>query len=268
MSDPKEFKKFLEPSANPFFREMIRQEETMAREVEKRYNVKMEDHQSRILSLQSQINPHFLYNTLECIRSEALNEGSASIASMAKSLGTFFRYSISRKENIVTIQDELDNIRNYIRIQNYRFENRFHFSIDMEEEDQDLLRCQIPKMTLQPIVENSVFHGLETKGSESQVTIHIRSSQDQILLTVSDNGVGMDETQLTNLRNRMLYGTETSSEKRDPQKSHGNGIGLYNINQRLRLIFGEQYGLSIYSIPGEGTDVEVLMPIRTGLEEK
>lgn len=137
------------------------------------YSTSVEDIDSRMGSLQSQINPHFLYNTLECIRSEALIEGCSSIAKMSKAMGLFFRYSISQKENIVTIQGELDNIRNYCIIQNYRFEDKFVFKIEMEDEDDELLDCLIPKMTLQPLVENAIFHGLEPKAGQGEVKLWV-----------------------------------------------------------------------------------------------
>lgn len=234
--------------------------------IEKKYHVQMEDRQSKINSLQSQINPHFLYNTLESIRSEAICQGNQSIASMAKALASFFRYSISRKENIVSIQDELNNIQNYIRIQNYRFEDKFYFQVDIPEEDKKYLGCQIPKMTIQPIVENAIFHGLETKMGDADVTIKICTTQDKIILTVSDNGVGMSEKQLQKLQESLLKGDAYDTDNK--QKSHGNGIALYNADQRLKLIFGEEYGIHVYSMEGEGTDVEIVLPIRAMAEKE
>lgn len=260
----------LNSSGISILKKMAVQQEILALKMEKKYSVKVEDKQSKINSLQSQINPHFLYNTLECIRSEAVCQGNKSIANMAKSLASFFRYSISRKENIVTLQDELNNIRNYILIQNYRFEDKFQFSVKIDEEDQKALVCQIPKMTMQPIVENSIFHGLETKAGDCCVTIYIRMTQDKVLLTISDNGVGMNEKQLERLQYGLEYGAaeEMSDEQNSVKKTHGNGIALFNINQRLKLTFGEEYYIKIYSIEGEGTDVEILLPISTEKDKR
>lgn len=155
-------KEYFQNSTNPLLHLIGERLQIYAQDLESRYSAKVEDRQSKINSLQSQINPHFLYNTLECIRSEAVCQGCDSIAKMAKALASFFRYSISRKENVVTVQDELNNIEHYIMIQNYRFENKFLFEVEMDPEDKLAYTCQIPKMTIQPIVENAIFHGLET----------------------------------------------------------------------------------------------------------
>ena len=257
-----DLKEYFQHSANPVLRLIGEKLHIYTYDLESRYSAKVEDRQSKINSLQSQINPHFLYNTLECIRSEAVYQGCESIAKMAKALASFFRYSISRKENVVTIQDELNNIQHYIMIQNYRFENKFLFEVKIEQEDKAAYNCQIPKMAIQPIVENAIFHGLETKQGECHVTIRIRMTENLVLLMVSDNGIGMNEMQLKKLREGL------EQEKRDGESSdHGNGIALYNVNQRLKLLFGESYGLHIYSIEGEGTDVEIQMPVRTGRED-
>lgn len=257
-----DFNEYFGHSSNRLFRLMAKRMSEYTNVLEGKYNAKVEDRQSEINSLQSQINPHFLYNTLECIRSEAVCQGCGSIAQMAKALASFFRYSISRKENVVTVQDEINNIQHYIMIQNYRFEDKFLFQVEMESEDKAAYSCQIPKMTIQPIVENAIFHGLETKQGECRVIIRIRLTENLVLLTVSDNGIGMDGIQLKKLRE----GLEEEKKSTGDNSSHGNGIALYNVNQRLKLLFGESYGLHVYSIKGEGTDVEIQMPIRTGRE--
>ncbi len=161
----------------------------------------------------------------------------------------------------MTVQDELNNIQHYIMIQNYRFEDKFRFRV--ETEDKLAYACLIPKMTLQPIVENAIFHGLETKQGECHVIIRIRVTGCLVLIMVSDNGIGMDEAQLQKLRE----GMERGRRKDGDVSAHGNGIALYNVNQRLKLLFGESYGLHVYSMEGEGTDVEIQMPVRTGREQ-
>lgn len=219
-----------------------------------RYSARVMDRQSRLNALQSQINPHFLYNTLECIRSEALLCHHESIANMAKSLASFFRYSISRKENIVTIWDEIENIKNYFLIQNYRFENKFIFVLEAEDEER-VYRYLIPKMTIQPIVENAIFHGLETKTGECIVRIRIAVTENKVILVISDNGVGMSAKTLEMLRS----GSVSSAS--------GNGIALFNVNQRIKLTFGAEYGLQIYSTEGIGTDIEIIIPIVTNVKQ-
>lgn len=221
--------------------------------LEDQYSASVIDKNTRIDALQSQINPHFLYNTLECIRSEAISQHNDSIAQMSKTLSSFFRYCISQKENIVTVQAELDNIRNYCFIQNYRFENKFELKIIQESVDDNNLDCFLPKMTLQPIVENCIFHGLETKPGKGTVSIQLSSTDRRVVIIVSDDGVGMSEEQLQTLRKNIKQRTLSTGT--------GNGIALNNVNQKIELLFGQEYGLQVYSTPGAGTDVEIQLPI-------
>ncbi|MFA6857140.1 MAG: sensor histidine kinase, partial [Treponema sp.] len=213
--------------------------------------------QAQFLALQNQINPHFLYNTLEGIRSEALTAGLESVANMAEALSTFFRYTISNVENLVPLQMELDNTKNYFFIQQYRFGTRLHLSIEMDEEDKDRISgYRIPKLILQPVVENSIIHGLECKLGEGHLKIKITATTVRLLITVSDDGVGMDEEVLERIRNKL----ERRSFLSVTQDEKKGGIALENVNNRIKLIFGEQYGLSIESSPGVGTDVHILLP--------
>ena len=236
----------------------------------------MQNKQAKIAALQSQINPHFLYNTLECIRSEALLYECDSIARMAKALAAFFRYSISNKENIVTIRDELRNIENYFLIQSYRFENKFALEINVEDDREEVGNYLIPKLSLQPIVENAIFHGLETKAENGKVTIRIYTTDQELVVVISDNGTGIDWDTLVSMR-QALEQTEERRESGDDGSTHGetagmdahgtdrnekrgNGIALSNVNQRIQLAFGNRYGLRLYSTTGIGTDVEIWLP--------
>lgn len=265
LDDIDRFTEHFQGTKEATFRRLVQKEGEFSSGIEAHFNAKVEDKQSKINSLQSQINPHFLYNTLECIRSEAVSRRNESIANMAKALASFFRYSISKKENMVTILDELNNIRNYIMIQNYRFEDKFRFEVKLEDEDSRILSYLIPKMTIQPIVENSIYHGLETKSSDCRVRIDIRLTENGIILMVSDNGIGMDENTLIQLREGLKNGVNVKDHEYggddDRKNAGGNGIGLYNVNQRIKLIFGPDYGLSVYSTKGIGTDVEIWIPL-------
>lgn len=145
--------------------------------------------QANITMLQSQINPHFLYNTLECIRGQALLHNEEEIAQTAKALSLFFRYSISGKTSIVTIGEELDNIKNYIQIQRFRFSERFSVEIDVE--DSSLTNVMIPKLTLQPILENSIIHGFSDIVSGGILTIRVKRVSQNVSIEISDNGKGM-----------------------------------------------------------------------------
>jgi len=263
--DIEKFTSHFQDTKEQIFKKLIQKEKELCETIEGHYSAKLEDRQSKINSLQSQINPHFLYNTLECIRSEAIYQKNDSIANMAKSLAAFFRYSISKKENVVTIQDELNNINNYIMIQNYRFENKYQLEVVIEQEDMRVYSYLIPKMTIQPIVENSIYHGLETKSGECRVKISIHPTDGDLILIISDNGIGMKAETLKRLRQGMENGMETGKENEEDMV-HGNGIALYNVNQRIKLIFGSRYGLSVYSTKGIGTDVEIWMPILEKME--
>ena len=155
-------------------------------------------------ALKNQINPHFLYNTLESIRSEALVAGLASVADMTEALAVFFRYTISKLENIVSVEEELQNCLTYFHIQQYRFGDRLQFQIDCDEEDrEEIFRCRIPKLTLQPIFENSIIHGTELKMGAGKVTIKLERTENLLQITVSDDGVGMEEDVLAQLNDRL-----------------------------------------------------------------
>ena len=212
--------------------------------------------QAQYQALQNQINPHFLYNTLESIRSEALLAGLDSVAEMCEALAGFFRYTISNMKDLVSIDDEIQNVQTYFYIQQYRFGNRLKLVIDCDKDDQDILfKYTIPKLTLQPIVENAVIHGIEQKIGEGIVTIKLMLTETRVIIEVMDNGIGMDEETLSkineNMRNRILNNKE------------GSGIAITNVNNRIKLLFGEEYGIILYSTIGIGTDVEIALPRTT-----
>lgn len=211
--------------------------------------------QANMQLLQSQINPHFLYNTLECIRAQAIIEGSEQIAEIAQALSLFFRYSISSKSDIVSIREELANVKNYIIIQQYRFRGRF--DVVMEDVSDDIMLASIPKLSLQPIIENAIIHGFSDITSHGKVTISMEHAlNDCITVKISDNGKGMDAESLESLCNRI---NTKETKKRTREKS----IGLWNVNRRIKLLYGEKYGITIYSTQGRGTTVELFFPIRS-----
>lgn len=216
--------------------------------------------QAQYLALQNQINPHFLYNTLESIRSEALLAGLSSIADMTEALANFFRYTISKVENLVTVEEELQNCETYFHIQQYRFGDRLALEIDCAEEDRDeLFRCLLPKLTLQPILENSIIHGTELKVGTGHLSIHMSRTETRLLLQVSDDGLGMDEQTLARLNSRLGRG----GLQAQMSETGRTGVALVNVDNRIRLLFGEEYGLHVYSMPGLGTTVDILLPIIT-----
>lgn len=210
------------------------------------------------LALQNQINPHFLYNTLEGMRSEALIEGVDSIANMAEALATFFRYTISNVDKLVTLEDEITNVENYYKIQEFRFGDKLDFSIEFQVDNpKEILKARIPKLTLQPIFENAIFHGVEQKIGKGILTLKVTVTSKRLIITISDNGVGIEEERVKNL-NKKLRGA--SLEYMKEESKHKGGIGLLNVNNRIKLIFGDEYGIYVYSKVGAGTDVEITVP--------
>lgn len=215
--------------------------------------------QAEYLALQNQINPHFLYNTLEGIRGEALHAGLDNVAKMTEALATFFRYTISNMEQLVTLEDELNNIENYYIIQQYRFEDKLNFKIKMDAEDEKtILKYRLPKLTLQPIVENAVYHGIERKIGEGHILIKIKTTDKRLIITVSDDGPGMKAETLNEL-NRKLNSISFDYIRTD--KETKGGIALVNVNRRIKLLFGEEYGICIYSTFHVGTDAEITLPV-------
>lgn len=219
------------------------------RAVQMQYESDLLKKQMQYTALQSQINPHFLYNTLEAIRSEAILQNNNEIADMTERLARFFRYGISSRGDFVTVQDELENLQNYFAIQQYRFGQRFHLAV--VQQDDAALRCYMPKMTLQPLVENAIHHGLEPKKGEGNVTLRLACTERAVNIWVCDDGVGMAAEQVRALNERLRV-LETVTEK--------HGLALRNVNARIRLYFGEEYGLRVSSISGAGTEVELLLP--------
>lgn len=214
--------------------------------------------QAQYLALQNQINPHFLYNTLESIRGEALIAGVDGVADMTEALAKFFRYTITKVENLVSVEEELDNCETYFWIQKYRFGERLKLHIECDPEEwEQVMSCRIPKLTLQPILENSIIHGTELKMGTGNLYIRFSSTQERLIIRISDDGVGMDEETLAKLNRKLGKNTEPLYAKEEQK----GGIALANVNNRIHLIFGDEYGLHVYSMPQQGTDVEISIPM-------
>lgn len=215
--------------------------------------------QAEIAVLQSQINPHFLYNTLDTIRGLAMLEHVPNIAEMAEALAKIFRYNINSTQYMSSLQSELHNVDNYMKIQSYRFANKFQLVTAI---DKDAMEFQMPRMSLQPIVENALHHGLELKRGKGSICIRAYRTQDTLIVRVHDDGVGMSAAELEALQNR-IESEESLLVQRNGENSYKQhaGIALVNINKRIKLAFGRQYGLSISSVKGEGTFVEMILPL-------
>lgn len=201
-------------------------------------------------ALQSQINPHFLYNTLDMISWLSYQQKPEQINSVVYSLASFYKLSLNKGKYIVPISDEISHVSYYMKIQDLRFSGEIRFLTDI---DPVILQYSIPKITLQPIVENALFHGiLEKKSKSGQITIHGLLSGEEVILIVADDGVGIPPAQLGKL-------LEPSASD-EHQGDTGSHYGLRNINKRMKLQYGEQYGLSFESRPGEGTKVILHLP--------
>ena len=215
--------------------------------------------QAQYLALQNQINPHFLYNTLDSIRSEALIAGNKNVAEMTEALATFFRYTISKVENMVTLEEELENTRVYFLIQKHRFEDRVNLEIEYDKEDEFLLRCLLPKLTIQPVVENSILHGIERKLGSGTIHIRLKCTEKRLIIEISDDGLGMKPEILEKLNHQL---NQPVFESIQLSKDKG-GIAISNVNNRIHLIFGEEYGMTVYSTPNVGTDTVIDLPLIT-----
>ena len=208
-----------------------------------------EKRKSEFDSLQAQINPHFLYNTLDIIVWQIENEKQSEAVHTVTALARFFRLSLGKGKNIVTVRDEIDHVKNYLMIQHMRFKNKFDYEFDIAE---DVLELPSLKLMLQPLVENAIYHGMEFMDGDGMITVKAWRKEDELYLSVADNGLGMTEDKVE----MILTGKSTSGNGR------GSGIGVKNVNERIKLYFGEAYGLTIDSEPDEGTTVIIHLPAK------
>lgn len=224
--------------------------------LDKQNAIQLSTKQAEFLALQNQINPHFLYNTLEAIRGDALCAGLENIAEITEALSTFFRYTITETENLVTLENELENVDNYFMIQQYRFGEKLKMEVQLPE-GEDVLQLQLPKLTLQPIIENAIFHGLEGKAEGGTIIIEVETTPDKVLLSIRDNGVGIDEKTLESINQKLdhVFASFVNEEKKR------GSIALNNVCRRIKLLFGEEYGIHIFSVVDVGTDVRINIPI-------
>jgi two-component system sensor histidine kinase YesM len=211
-----------------------------------------------MLALQSQINPHFLYNTLEIIywKTVAISGKPNEASTMIEHLGDILKYALSSPQNkTVILQKELEHTQIYVEIQKIRYKDKFEVIWDMEDQ---LQRYFVPKLVLQPLIENSIYHGIKEKPGKCCIKVRIRRLPSMISIHVIDNGIGMSAERLKQVISLMAQDDPTN-QGTVPEPA-GN-IGLYNTNKRLVLSYGEQFNLRILSKPGRGTSVQILIPI-------
>lgn len=225
------------------------------------YETRILKKEAELNALQSQINPHFLYNTLQIIDMIAEDEGVEVISSVCRSLSRIFRYSINKGKEIVPLSSEIEHVKNYIYIQKLRFGNRFDVVYDIDE---SLLNKKIIKLVLQPLVENALLHGIEKKRGKCVIIISAEKSEDNINIYVKDNGVGIEPDVLEKIRASLNEEILHAQVEGFDAKS----IGLKNVNARLKLYFGDKYGISIYSQLGQGTTIKMTLPSETFEKEE
>ena len=208
--------------------------------------------------LQAQINPHFLYNTLDTIIWLAEAGDQKKVVSMVGSLSEFFRASLGQGRDIVTIGDEMKHVISYLQIQQVRYQDILDYSVDVPE---DLYDCLIPKITIQPIVENALYHGIKNKRGGGRIKITGDTEGSIVYLHVADDGIGMKEERLLQIRSKINIGEKTdNANDASGNREAAEIFGLYNVNERIRLKFGERYGIHIDSAYGEGTTVTISLP--------
>jgi len=213
-----------------------------------------EKRKSEFDSLQAQINPHFLYNTLDIIVWQIENEKQSEAVHTVTALARFFRLSLGKGKNIVTVKAEIDHVKNYLMIQHMRFKNKFDYELEIDE---DVLELSSLKLMLQPLVENAIYHGMEFMDGDGLIKIKAWREADELYLSVTDNGLGMTEDKVA----MVLDGRSNSGNGR------GSGIGVKNVNERIKLYFGEDYGLKIDSEPDVGTTIVIHLPAKRYEEE-
>ena len=226
------------------FNEMLDQTEEL-RERENQANRLLA--QAEYKALQAQINPHFLYNTLDTMSSIAEVKNCREVSLLSQSLSNIFRYSLNMKEHLSTVAKEIMHLKNYSYVMSVRMQDHVNYIYEIDERT---LQDKIPRISLQPIVENALNHGLRNKRGDKEIKIKTEAEEGLLKICIADNGVGMEADELNERlrRNDLSYIEE------------GNSIGLYNINARLKMLYGESYGLSVESRLGEGTSIRMTLP--------
>lgn len=205
-----------------------------------------EKRKSELDALQSQINPHFLYNTLDSIVWMIEGGRSDDAVFMITQLASLFRISLSRGKTVISVEDEIRHARNYMNIQKIRYKNLFRVTFDV---DSEILSCCTVKLVVQPLLENAIYYGVECMDGDGEISVSGHRSGEDVYIEVSDNGLGMPEEEVAQL---------LKENNRAP--GHGSGVGLLNVHNRIKLRFGPQYGLEIESVPDEGTTVRIHLP--------
>ena len=224
--------------------------------IETQYEQKILMEESEIQFLQQQMNPHFLFNILLTIQIKAKMSGDETVSKMITSLSNLLRAGIYRdKRSTIPIKEELKYVEYYLSLQKERYEDRLTYTIDIE--DEELTDCEVPRLSIEPLVENAVVHGLEVSDKEGKVEVSIKAAGKDILIHVKDNGVGFDPAVLKLSDTRLNPDGTLTREK----------VGVKNTDRRIKMMYGDKYGLNIKSEINEGTDIEIKVPKRKWMVE-
>lgn len=228
--------------------------ENLSSYIQKAYIAEIRQRDAELEALKAQIQPHYLYNTLDVIRMSAITNDDTVVADMINSLSGQLKYLIGNTGNMVTLREEITCIKNYFRLIEVRFDYLYSLEIDIPSE---LMDCAVPHLIIQPVVENAVKHGLRPKKGPGEVVVHGRKNLDFLELTVIDNGVGISEERLAEVK-RLLDGGERAAA----EDIKGMSIGVKNVSDRIRHLYGDEYGLEIDSCEGIGTIVKYWLPLQ------
>ncbi|MBZ4646837.1 MAG: multi-sensor signal transduction histidine kinase [Clostridia bacterium] len=213
------------------------------------YTEQKSKREAELKTLQAQIKPHFLYNTLDTIQWMAQEHGAGDIVEIIAALTRLFRIGLSKGKEIISVCEELEHVKSYLVIQKARYEDKLEYEIHF---DQGVANYGVPKLILQPLVENAIYHGIKARRGVGRIAVSAKKIEEKLFFSVTDNGIGMTSEKMAEI-NTMLENKELND--------HNLGYGIFNVNERIRLTFGPDYGLNFNSIYGKGTTVEIWLPI-------
>jgi two-component system sensor histidine kinase YesM len=231
------------------FNNMIRE---ISKLIDLVYTEQKSKREAELKTLQAQIKPHFLYNTLDTIHWMAQAHGADDIEEVVGALANLFRIGLSKGKEMITVDEELEHIKSYLIIQKARYEDKLDYAVEF---DDDILQYSVIKLLLQPLVENAIYHGINARRGGGKIVIIAKKRNNQLYFSVTDNGKGILPEKMREI-NEMLLRKKSSDHQ---------GYGVFNVNERIRLVFGDEYGLVFHSVYGEGTTVEIWHPLIEGL---
>lgn len=221
---------------------------------EKKYEEKLLRKDAELKMLQAQINPHFLYNTLGFIKFSAQENNDQETADMIQCLARLLRYNLGKGERIVTLENEVNNAKDYLTLQKQRFQDNLEVQFHIDEQ---ILNTRIPSMTFQPILENAFIHGFENKLGDYHLYIECLRKNDDIHIVIKDNGEGIPPEKLDIINQDLALLTEEAEQSGNMIKDK---IGIYNVHMRIIYCFGKDYGIALQSAPSDGLTVNILLP--------